>query len=82
MTGGSTNIESLDDAERAELQRKKQVTLATQSPVKFPRLIECALPMTAYDNPEEHYRFGVDLFIGGLAAVAAARAGAAESAPA
>jgi TetR/AcrR family tetracycline transcriptional repressor len=72
-------IESLDDAERAELQRKKQVALATQSPAKFPRLIECALPMTACDNPEEHYRFGVDLFIGGLAAVAAARAGAAES---
>ena len=75
-------IESLDDAERAELQRKKQVTLATQSPVKFPRLVECALPMTACDNPEEHYRFGVDLFIGGLAAVAAARAGAAEPASA
>jgi TetR/AcrR family transcriptional regulator, tetracycline repressor protein len=71
-------IESLDDTERAELQRKKQVALATQSPVKFPRLVECALPMTACDNPEEHYRFGVDLFIGGLAAVAAARAGAAE----
>jgi TetR/AcrR family transcriptional regulator, tetracycline repressor protein len=71
-------IESLDDAERAELQRKKQVALATQSPVRFPRLVECALPMTACDNPEEHYRFGVDLFIGGLAAVAAARAGAAE----
>jgi TetR/AcrR family transcriptional regulator, tetracycline repressor protein len=72
-------IESLDDAERAELQRKKQVALATQSPAKFPRLVECAQPMTACDNPEEHYRFGVDLFIGGLAAVAAARAGAAGS---
>jgi TetR/AcrR family transcriptional regulator, tetracycline repressor protein len=72
-------IESLDDAERAELQRKKQVALATQSPARFPRLVECALPMTACDNPEEHYRFGVDLFIGGLTAVAAARAGAAES---
>jgi TetR/AcrR family transcriptional regulator, tetracycline repressor protein len=71
-------IESLDDAERAELQRKKQVALATQSPARFPRLVECAAPMTACDNPEEHYRFGVDLFIGGLAAVAAARAGAAE----
>jgi TetR/AcrR family transcriptional regulator, tetracycline repressor protein len=71
-------IESLDDAERAELQRKKQVALATQSPVKFPRLVECALPLTACDNPKEHYRFGVDLFIQGLAAVAAARAGAAE----
>jgi TetR/AcrR family transcriptional regulator, tetracycline repressor protein len=73
-------IESLDDAERAEAQRKKQVVLATQSLVKFPRLVECAVPMTACDNPEDHYRFGVDLFIGGLAAVAAARAGATESA--
>jgi TetR/AcrR family transcriptional regulator, tetracycline repressor protein len=75
-------IESLDDAERAELQRKNRVALATQSPATFPRLVECALPMTACDNPEEHYRFGVDLFIGGLAAVAAARAGAAEPMPA
>jgi TetR/AcrR family transcriptional regulator, tetracycline repressor protein len=66
-------IESLDDAERTEVQRKKQVTLATQSPLKFPRLVECALPMTACDNPEDHYKFGVDLFIGGLAAIAAAR---------
>ena len=38
--------------------------------------------MTACDNPEEHYQFGVDLFIGGLAAIAAARAGATGSAPA
>jgi TetR/AcrR family transcriptional regulator, tetracycline repressor protein len=66
-------IKSLDDAERAEIQRQKQVALATQSPVKFPRLVECALPMTSCDNPEEHYRFGTDLFIGGLAAIAAAR---------
>ena len=67
-------IESLDDAERTELQRKKQVTLATQSSAKYPRLVECAVPMTACDNPEKHYEFGVDVFIGGLAAVAAARA--------
>ena len=66
-------IESLDNAERTEVQRKKQVGLATQSPVKFPRLVECALPMTACDNPEDHYKFGVDLFVGGLAAIAAAR---------
>ena len=67
-------IESLDNAERTELQRKKQVTLATQSPAKFPRLVECALPMTACDDPQEHYKFGVDLFVGGLAAIAATRA--------
>jgi hypothetical protein len=29
--------------------------------------------MTACDNPEDHYKFGVDLFVGGLAAIAAAR---------
>jgi TetR/AcrR family tetracycline transcriptional repressor len=75
-------IELIDNTERAELQRKKQVVLATQSPAKFPRLVECALPMTACDNPEDHYKFGVDLFIGGLAAIAAARAQTAESAPA
>jgi hypothetical protein len=67
-------IESLDGDERTEVQRKKQVGLATQSPLKFPRLVECARPMPACDNPEDHYRFGVDLFIGGLAAIAAARA--------
>jgi AcrR family transcriptional regulator len=67
-------IESLDDTERTEVQRKKQVTLATQSPVKVPRLVECALPMTACDNPEDHYKFGVDLFIAGLAAISATRA--------
>jgi TetR/AcrR family transcriptional regulator, tetracycline repressor protein len=66
-------IESLDDAERTELQRKKQVMLATQSLAKYPRLVECAIPMTSCDDPEEHYRFGVDLFVGGLAAIAADR---------
>jgi TetR/AcrR family tetracycline transcriptional repressor len=71
-------IELIDNAERAELQRKKQVVLATQSPVTFPRLVECALPMTACDNPEDHYKFGADLFIGGLAAIAAERARAPE----
>jgi len=73
-------IKSLDATERTEAQRKKQVILATQSPLKFPRLVECALPMTACDDPEEHYRFGVELYIGGLAAIAAARGGAAGSA--
>ncbi len=67
-------IESLNDVERAELQRKKQVQLASQPLARYPRLVECAIPMTACDDPETHYQFGVDLFIGGLAAIAAVRA--------
>jgi hypothetical protein len=66
--------ESLDDDERAEMQRKKQVTLATLPPAKFPRLVECAIPMTNCDDPEWHYEFGVDMFMAGVTALAASRA--------
>jgi TetR/AcrR family transcriptional regulator, tetracycline repressor protein len=64
----------LDDAERTESQRKKQVTMATLPPSRYPRAVECAIPMTACDDPEQHYRFGVDVFIEGVAAIAARRA--------
>jgi TetR/AcrR family transcriptional regulator, tetracycline repressor protein len=60
--------------ERTELQRKKQVVLATLPPARYPRLVECAIPMTACDDPETHYRFGVDMFMAGVTALAAARA--------
>jgi AcrR family transcriptional regulator len=66
--------EFTDPVERAEEMRKHHVELATLPSARYPRLVECALPMTACDDPEEHYRFGIDLFIGGLAAIAASRA--------
>jgi len=72
--------EALDDDDRTEVQRKKQVMLATLPLARYPRLVECAGPMTACDDPEEHFRFGVDMFVAGVAARhAAARA---EVAPA
>ena len=57
----------LTTAERTELQRKKQVTLATLPPARYPRLVECAIPMTACDDPELHYQFGVAMFMAGVA---------------
>jgi TetR/AcrR family transcriptional regulator, tetracycline repressor protein len=66
-------IEMLDGAEREEFQRKKAVTMATLSPARYPRVVECAIPMTACDDPEEHYQFGIDVFIDGVAAIAAKR---------
>jgi len=62
---------ALDEDDRAELQRKKQVTLATLPPARYPRLVECAGPMTACDDPEEHFRFGVEMFIAGVTGMAA-----------
>jgi AcrR family transcriptional regulator len=61
----------LTDDERIEVQRKKQVGLASLAPAKYPRLVECAVPMTACDDPDQHYEFGVRLFIGGVEAIAA-----------
>jgi hypothetical protein len=39
------------------------------------RKLTTAGPMTACDDPEFHYRFGVDLFIAGVEAMARQQAG-------
>jgi len=57
--------------EREEMQRRKRVVLASLPTAVFPRLVECALPMTACDEPEFHYELGVSVFIAGVEAIAA-----------
>jgi hypothetical protein len=57
--------------ERAEWQRRNQVELAMLPAARYPRLVECALPMSACDDPEFHYDFGIRLFIDGVRAAAA-----------
>ena len=61
----------LSEEERAELQRRNRVRLAVLPPDRYPCLVEAAGPMTACDNPDFHYRFGIDLFIAGVEAMAA-----------
>jgi TetR/AcrR family transcriptional regulator, tetracycline repressor protein len=63
--------EWLSPEERAAGQRKKQIAFAMLSPESFPQLVECAVAMTASDDPEFHYGLGVDLFVAGVQAVAA-----------
>ena len=57
--------------ERAEWQRRNQVELSMLPAARYPRLIECALPMSACDDPDFHYQFGIGLFIDGVKAAAA-----------
>src|SRR5215472_14105451 len=59
----------LSAEERTEMQRRNQVELAMLPAARYPRLIECAAPMTTCD-PEYHYRFGIGLFIDGVRAAA------------
>jgi AcrR family transcriptional regulator len=59
--------------EQAERLRRNRIQLAMLPPDKYPRLIEAAVPLTACDDPDQHYRFGIGLFIGGVAALAGQR---------
>ncbi len=65
-------IESLSAEERAEKQRVKQIVFATLPAARYPRLVECAVPMTSCDDPDFHYDVGVSVFIAGVEAIAAA----------
>ena len=60
----------LPPEEREETQRRSQVELAMLPASRYPRLIECAVPMTNCDEPDFHYRFGIGLFIDGVKAAA------------
>jgi TetR/AcrR family tetracycline transcriptional repressor len=62
---------ALNPAARTEQQRQSLIKLSMLPPDRFPCLVAAAGPMTACDNPEFHYRFGIDLFIAGVVAVAA-----------
>jgi TetR/AcrR family tetracycline transcriptional repressor len=57
--------------ERAELMRQSRIRLAMLPPDRFPCVVEAAGPLTAGDDPDFHYQFGIDLFIAGVVTVAA-----------
>ncbi|HLK79222.1 MAG TPA: TetR family transcriptional regulator [Streptosporangiaceae bacterium] len=65
----------LSDEERAEWNRRSQIELAMLPAARYPRLVECAAPMANCD-PDFHYRFGVELFIAGVRAIAEQQRGA------
>ena len=56
--------------EHAEKLRRNQIELAMLPAARYPRLVECAAPMTACDDPEFHYQLGIELFIDGVRAAA------------
>ena len=61
---------SLSEAARAEHQRRSRIQLAMLPPDRYPCLVEAAEPMTDCNDPDFHYRFGIDLFVRGVQAMA------------
>lgn len=68
---GEPGAEWLSLEERAQGQRKKQIIFAPLPSDTYPQLVECAVAMTANDDPGFHYGLGVSLFIAGVEAIAA-----------
>lgn len=58
-------------AEREEGLRIKRVQFSMLPPDKYPRLVECAIPMTSCDDPDFHYQLGIGIFMAGVEALAA-----------
>jgi TetR/AcrR family tetracycline transcriptional repressor len=65
-----SGVEELGADERTESQRRKHVVLATLPSGVFPRLVECAAPLTDCDDPDFHYEVGASVFIAGVEALA------------
>src|SRR5580704_6592034 len=61
----------MTEAELQEHLRQSHVRMAMLPADQYPRVVECASYLTRCDDPEFHYRFGIDLFIAGVEAVAA-----------
>jgi TetR/AcrR family transcriptional regulator, tetracycline repressor protein len=59
----------LSEDDLAEHQRRTEILFAMLPTAKYPRLVECAAPMSDCD-PDLHYRLGVEMFIAGVRAMA------------
>ena len=60
----------MTETDRAELQRRNRVRLALLPPDRYPHVVEAAIPLTACDDPDLHYQFGVNMFMADVQAVA------------
>jgi AcrR family transcriptional regulator len=59
----------MTEAERVEHQRQARVRLSLLPPDRFPHVVAAAGPLTACDDPDFHYRLGIDTFIAGVQAM-------------
>ncbi|MDA0564769.1 TetR/AcrR family transcriptional regulator C-terminal domain-containing protein [Streptomonospora sp. S1-112] len=59
--------------EAAAARRRARAHLAALPPDRFPHVIEAAGPLSACEDPDAHYAFGLDLLLAGIETTAARR---------
>jgi TetR/AcrR family tetracycline transcriptional repressor len=53
-------------AERDQVIAAKRAAIAALPPERYPYIQECMDCLTATDDTEAYYRFGIDLYVGGV----------------
>jgi AcrR family transcriptional regulator len=67
LVGGQPGIAGPHDAdELEEMQRRSRLAFETLSRKRYPRIVEAAGPLSACDDLDSYYDFGVDLLIRGV----------------
>lgn len=55
----------------ADERRRARAFLESLPPARYPRLVEAAAPLSACEDPDSYYDFGLDLLMAGVEAMAA-----------
>jgi TetR/AcrR family transcriptional regulator, tetracycline repressor protein len=61
--------------ELMDLRRRARVFLEALPPDRYPRLVEAAAPLSAGEDPDVYYQFGLDLLLAGIGEMAASKQG-------
>jgi AcrR family transcriptional regulator len=69
VTGEQDVIGGLDP-EQEEALRRKRIMMRSLPPDRYPYIIAAAEPLTAGDDPDAYYDFGIELFVAGVVALA------------
>src|SRR4030095_9995881 len=56
-----------DSEELLDARRRARVFLQALPPDRYPRLVEAAAPLSAREDPDAYYEFGLDLLLAGIA---------------
>jgi AcrR family transcriptional regulator len=67
-----------DSGELLDARRRARVFLEALPPERYPRLVEAAAPLSASEDPEAYYEFGLDLLLAGIGEMAARNPGKKE----
>jgi hypothetical protein len=59
--------------ELLDARRRARVFLQALPPDRYPRLVEAAAPLTAGEDPDAYYEFGLDLLLAGIGEMAVRR---------